>query len=126
MTNRFDRPGLFWTVTRDNSELANFVAMRVTKVTMERYYGGFNGVGCYRKISDCYGRFPTFTLAGQAASRMQFEVIICRQRQAQVRDYIKLAEEQLAKYERECQEALDAIKRELPQVALMDDPYSRH
>ena len=123
--NRYDRPGLFWAITRVRRTPAIYVTMRVTRITPERIYGGIEDVGTYRKPDELWGRYETRDAAGRDAAQLNF--VLARY----ANEFRMLAEE----YQRIDQQAqalginrdkeIALLIEAFPRMALMQDRFGK-
>lgn len=123
---RYDRPGLYWTVTREKQAPFTYVTMRVTSLSISKVNGGIGDVGTFRAHEECFGRFETMNDAGRYASQLNFEL-------AQLRMMTGTIDQEIARLEAARQELIDAceqrmfgIKQSFPNAPLiMADRYAR-
>jgi len=123
--NRYDRPGLYWTVTREKCEPFQFVTMRVTSVKISRVYGGIGDVGTYRAHEECFGRFATMTDAGRYASRLNFILAQTKIELHALDNEINRLQQIRTEMLDKQAEALYACVQDFPQMALIADKYAR-
>lgn len=123
--NRYDRPGLYWTVTREKQAPFQFVTMRVTSVKISRVYGGVNEVGCFRSHDEVFGRFETMNDAGRHASQLNFIL-------AQTLINLRTLDNEINRLQKVREEMLDAEKMALfavysqfPAMAVIADRYAK-
>lgn len=122
---RYDRPGLFWAITRVRRTPAVYVTMRVTHITPERIYGGVEDVGTYRKPSEVYGRFEDRDKAGRKAAELNFVL-------ARYSTEFRMLAEEYARIDQQAQalavnrdKELELLIEAFPRMALMQDRFGK-
>lgn len=122
---RYDRPGLFWAITRVRRIPAVYVTMRVTRITPERIYGGVEDIGTYRKPDEVYGRFETRDVAGRKAAELNFVLARYTNAFRELHEQFAALEEAGKALSVNRDKELTLLIEAFPRMALMQDRFGK-